>query len=387
MFFDFVALNVDLYQVYIRKCFFLYLNLDIYMNRFFGMISFSFFATFALVGCYQKTSDPISRDSAIASGHGHGEAVTSVYPRTSEETVSLLQSQKLSVTDLAFTDMVRDALIESDFAVAEKALEGSADSRLSLALKILLDVQRSQEKLSAGGGYSSDKAMTAYLTETKSLSARFEEVATIRPTSASHEFHANYFIAVAALNHFSCIDEFHCLASGYFSDVPKKLKDKVLEENLFAIKIAADSIALCLTANPESADALLLQAVFKVKARDELGLTVLSKAIDRKPTDFFALLFAVKNWNQPLIVRNIDCPKSFMAVFSQNPENSIKLLSLARKKHATEYEAIFDSYRVTVTTGFPSQLLLDISNDSKLAMFNCDVLIQYLNQKLESPSN
>ena len=357
------------------------------MNRFFGMTFFALSATVALVGCHQRTMDPISRDSVTASDHGQGETVTSMYPRTSREPVALLHSQKLSLTDLAFIDIIRDALIESDFVVASKALERSVDPRLSAALKILLDVHQSQARLSAGGGYSNDKAMTAYLTETKSLSTRFQEVATIKPTNASHDFHANYFIAIAAVTHFACIEEYHSLASGYFSDVPKALKDKVLEENLFAIKIASDAIALCLTANPESADAMLLQAVFKVKARDERGLSILSKAIDLNPTDYFALLFAVKNWNQPLITRNIDCLKSFLAVFNQNLHKSIKLLRLAQKKHATEYEAIFDSYRMTVTTGFPSQLLLDMSNDSKLAMVNCDVLIKYLNQKLESPSN
>jgi hypothetical protein len=118
--------------------------------------------------------------------------------------------------------------------------------------------------------------------------------------------------------------------------------------------------------------------LFQIKAKSELGPDLLVEALKRGPNDYFALLLLLKNWNEPLIARNTDCAQCIFVALGRDIPRSLKLISIARNKHAVEYIALNDAYSKSILEGDASMLLLGWMTDSKIVLSGCDLLVSHL---------
>ncbi len=292
------------------------------------------------------------------------------------------QEQSAVVPDIALVGNVREALAKNDFASAKKGLENKSDEKLSAAFQVFIHVLESQEKLRASGGVADKNAMQGYLDSMKTLSTDLQAAVSANSVDDKRNFYADYTIAITAITHFACVEEYYSFAGGHFSNVPKAVRDKIFDENLFALRLFSSSLANCLDVRPDDPDSLLLQGVFQLKGENAAGLITINRALDLKPLDFYALLFAVKNWNNPLIVRNIDSLKKFVSVMRESRLKSIRVFEIAENKHSMEYRILSDDFAASGATGFPSQMLLDLRNDSNQAKLNCEQMVKVFQEEL-----
>ncbi len=309
-------------------------------------------------------------------------AVISLYLPVANGVSVFAQEQPADMANIVLVGNVREALAKNDFVSARNSLETKSDEKLPAALNVFINVIEAQERLSASGGVSNKNGMQSYLDSTKTLSTDMRAIVAMESAETKDTFHANYTIAIAAITHFQCIEEYFSFAGGHFSNIPKATRDKIFDENLFAVKIFSESLDKCLAIEPNNPDSLLLQGVFQLKAGNERGITTINKSLETNTRDFYALVFAVKNWNNPLIVRNIDCLKKFVVVMRENRLKSINVLEIAQRKHSAEHKRLRDDFAASGATGFPSKLLLEMGNDSNLAKLNCEELLKAFNEEL-----
>lgn len=337
-------------------------------NRLLGFIGITFATLFATTGCRQKeftsTNDPSAGES-LKDSSSKGVAISNQ------------KGQDSIPTDLVTLEDINEQLIDGNFALASKTIEKVTDPGLLASLKLLVDILRLQQHLYSSGGVVDASSMNEYIKTTRTLQTRFNEINPTKPSKETQRFPSDYAIAIAALSHLSCIEDYASVY-GYSPDIQEEFEHTFIEDSFFLSRVALEAIISCLKSNPQDANANLLYALFQIKAKSELGPDLLVEALKRGPNDYFALLLLLKNWNEPLIARNADCAQCIFVALGRDVSRSLKLIGIARNKHAVEYIALNDAYRNSILEGDASMLLLGWMTDSKIVLSGCDLLVSHL---------